>query len=194
MTDAVEAPSPEARKRAFVRLGVLAVFLIVLAIVAERVGVAEHLSRERIRALIDGLGPLGVLAFVGLFVVGELAHVPGFVFIGAAILAYGRVVGGLVGYGGALIAMAVGFVVVRAFVGQALGAIRRPIVVRALAWVEARPILAVAGLRSVLWMTPTLTYVLALSPVRFRDYMLGTALGLVLPVVAMSVFFDWLLS
>lgn len=194
MTDAVEAPSPEARKRAFVRLGALAVFLIVLAIVAERVGVAEHLSRERIRALIDGLGPLGVLAFVGLFVVGELAHVPGFVFIGAAILAYGRVVGGLVGYGGALIAMAVGFVVVRAFVGQALGAIRRPIVVRALAWVEARPILAVAGLRSVLWMTPMLTYVLALSPVRFRDYMLGTALGLVLPVVAMSVFFDWLLS
>jgi uncharacterized membrane protein YdjX (TVP38/TMEM64 family) len=63
-----------------------------------------------------------------------------------------------------------------------------------LARVDERPLLAVTALRSVLWMTPALTYALALTRVRFRDYIAGTALGLALPIAAMSVFFDWLLS
>ena len=77
---------------------------------------------------------------------------------------------------------------------KALLAIRRPFIRRWLARVDERPVLAVAGLRSVFWMTPALTYALAFTRVGFRDYMIGTALGLALPVAAMSVFFDWLLS
>ncbi len=176
------------------RLGVLAVVIVVSVVVAHATGATEYLSREHVRALIAGLGPFGVLAFVGLFIVGELAHVPGFVFIGAAILAYGRLEGGVLGYFGALAAVAVAFVVVRAIGGPALAAIERPFLRRILARVDERPVLAVAVLRTVLIMTPALTYALALTRVRFRDYMLGSALGLVLPIAGMALLFDWLLA
>lgn len=185
---------PSEARTTWIRLGVLAGVLVVSAIVAHYAGVGEYLSRDHVRDLIAGLGPMGALAFVGLFVVGELAHVPGFVFIGASILAYGRLEGGVLGYVGALAAVAVAFLVVRGIGGQALSSIRRPLVVRMLAHVDDRPVLAVAGLRSVLWMTPALTYALALTRVRFRDYMIGSALGLAIPVVLMSFLFDWLLA
>jgi uncharacterized membrane protein YdjX (TVP38/TMEM64 family) len=189
-----EEPSDETRRRSWMRLGVLGALFVVTLLVAHFTGVTEHLSREHIRAIIDGLGPLGAVAFIGLFVVGELAHVPGFVFIGAAILAYGRLAGGVLGYVGALAAVAVAFVVVRAIGGQALASIRRPFITRMLAHVDARPVTAITVLRTLLILTPALTYALALTRVRFRDYMIGSALGLALPIAAMSVLFDWLLS
>jgi len=182
------------RRRTWVRLGVLGALFVGTLVVAHFTGLTEQLSRERIRAVIDGLGPLGALAFVGLFVIGELAHVPGFVFIGAAILAYGRLAGGVLGYVGALAAVGVAFVVVRAIGGQALASIRRPFVTRLLAHVDARPVAAITVLRTLLILTPALTYALALTRVRFRDYMVGSALGLALPIALMSVLFDWLLS
>lgn len=191
---AIASPPPVDRKKTWLRLGALALVVAITFVVAHVTGLTEYLSREHVRALIVGLGPLGLLAFVGLFVVGELAHVPGFVFIGAAILAYGRLEGGVLGYVGALVAVAVAFFVVRGIGGQALTALERPLIRRALAHVDARPILAVAVLRTLLIMTPALTYALALTRIRFRDYMLGSALGLALPIVAMSVLFDWLLS
>lgn len=193
--EAAAPPEPSAdRRKTWMRLGALTLAIAASAAVAHYTGATAYLTREHIRELIAGLGPLGALAFVGLFVVGELAHVPGFVFIGAAILAYGRLAGGVLGYVGALAAVAVAFLVVRGIGGQALGVIRRPLVVKMLAHVDDRPVLAVAGLRSVLWMTPALTYALALTRVRFRDYMVGSALGLALPIGLMSWFLDWLLA
>ena len=194
MSEVALEPKTETGKRPWARLGVLAVVLVVIAVVADRAGLTAYLSRENVRAMIDSLGPAGALLFIGLFVVGELVHVPGFVFVGASILAYGRLGGGVLGYAGALVAVAVAFGVVRAIGGQALASIERPVVARMLARVDERPILAVAGLRSILWMTPALTYALALTRVRFRDYMIGSALGLALPIAGMSVFFDWLLA
>lgn len=188
-------PTPPAeRRKTWIRLGVLALGVLLSLVIAHATGLTEYMTRENVRALIVGLGPVGVLVFVALFVVGELAHVPGWVFIGAAILAYGRGLGGLVGYLGALAAVAVAFVVVRAIGGQALTSIRRPFLVRVLLEVDRRPIAAVTVLRILLIMTPALTYALALTRIRFRDYMLGSALGLVLPITVMSLLFDWLLS
>lgn len=197
MTD---PPPPDARETAerqkttWLRLGALALVVAISFAVAHATGLTEYLTRDHVRELIVGLGPLGALAFVGLFVVGELAHVPGFVFIGAAILAYGRLEGGVLGYVGALVAIAVAFFVVRGIGGSALAGLQRPILRRALAHVDERPVMAVAVLRTLLIMTPALTYALALTRIRFRDYMVGSAIGLVLPIAAMSLLFDWLLS
>jgi uncharacterized membrane protein YdjX (TVP38/TMEM64 family) len=47
---------------------------------------------------------------------------------------------------------------------------------------DAHPVRVVALLRVVLIHSPQLNYALALSSLRYRDYLLGSALGLVLPV------------
>ena len=141
-----------------------------------------------------GLGPAGVVAFIGLFAVGELVHVPGFVFVGAAILAYGRGLGGVVGYVGALVSVTLAFVVARAIGGNAFAAIRQPFVVRVLSRVEERPLSTVIALRALLAVAPPVTFGLAFTRIRFRDYFVGSAIGLVPPVIVMSVLFDWLLT
>jgi uncharacterized membrane protein YdjX (TVP38/TMEM64 family) len=194
ITPAEAVVDDAAGKRRWLRLGALAVVIVALGVIAERTGLVAQLSQERVRATVEQLGPLGALVFVALFVVGELVHVPGFVFVGAAILAYGRLLGGVLGYVGALAAVAVTFLVVRAIGGQALASIEQPRVRAWLSRVDDRPVLVIAGLRTVLIMTPALTYALALTRVRFRDYMVGSALGLVLPIAAMAILFDWLFA
>lgn len=182
-------PAPK-KKRTWVRLGVLALVLVVSGVVAHQTGLTEYLTRERIHEQMIALGPLGAVLFVGLFIVGELAHVPGWVFVGAAVLAYGQVIGGALGYLGAQIAVAVAFVVIRAIGGDALSGIERPLIKRMLAAVDSRPVLAVAGLRVLLWMTPALTYALAMTRVRFWPYVLGNLIGLTVPVAIMAFFME----
>ena len=54
---------------------------------------------------------------------------------------------------------------------------------------QERPVRSVALLRLVFWMFPPLNYALALSPVGLRDYVVGSALGLVLPLAVMAALF-----
>ena len=171
----------------------VAVFLGTFAL-AKATGATERLTLEGIRSFMDGAGALGFVLFLVVFALGELVHVPGGGFVAAAIVAYGPVTGGLAGYLGALGSVSVSFFVVRGVGGQQLTALRRPFIQRMLARLDAQPVRIVALLRMALWMAPPLNYALAMSSGRFRDYLVGSALGLVLPLIAAAVFIDALLS
>jgi uncharacterized membrane protein YdjX (TVP38/TMEM64 family) len=189
-----EAPPPAKKTSTRARMLALALVVVVSYVVAEQTGLTAYLTRDQIREQMEALGPFGAVLFIGLFTVGELAHVPGWVFVGAAILAYGQLMGGLLSYAGAQVALAAAFVVVRAIGGDALSAIERPFVKRMLAAVDSRPVLAVAGLRAILLMTPALTYALAMTRVRFWPYVAGNLIGLAVPIALMAYFFEWFLA
>ncbi len=158
--------------------------LVTLWVLRWRTGLGGDWSTARVRELVQHAGAAGVLMFVAVFSVGELLHVPGLVFVGAAVLAWGRLWGGALAWGAALVSLSAAFVVVRAVGGQPLGEVRWAWLRKVMARLDERPIATVALLRLVLWFAPTVNYALALSPVRYRDYLVGSALGLVAPVVA----------
>src|SRR5215813_5648530 len=106
------------------RLVLLAVLVVGLFVVARVTGLNAYLSTERIRALTAAAGFWGPIAFVLIFCVGELVHVPGAVFVAAAVVAYGRATGGVLAFVGELAAVSVSFVVVRTIGGKPLAAIR----------------------------------------------------------------------
>lgn len=184
--------APSTTRSARIRMIALAVLFVGSIVVAKLTGVTEWLTIERVRELMTEAGALGFLAFVGLFAAGELMHVPGLVFVGAASIAYGKVLGIVASYTGAIVSVAVSFVLIRTIGGQPLGAIKRPFLRKILSRLETQPIRTVILLRMLLWLTPALNYVLAMSKVRFRDFMIGSAIGLVAPVVIAVLFFDWL--
>ncbi len=190
---AVEEAAP-AKKSSRWRLVALAAFFVGSLILAKVTGVSEQIDVETIRRLMDSAGPLGFLGFLVAFAVGELVHIPGVVFVGAASIAYGNVLGALAAYLGALGSVSVSFFVVRTIGGQPLGEVKRPIVKRIMAKLDERPLLTIAILRLIFWMAPALNYGLAMSKVRFRDYFLGSALGLLLPIPLVAIFFDWVTS
>ena len=57
---------------------------------------------------------------------------------------------------------------------------------------DAQPIRSVVLLRVLFQTVPALNYALALSGIRFRQYLTGTLLGLPLPILLYCLFFDYL--
>ena len=177
-----------AKRKRWLRIGGVVLLFVGSIAIAKLTGLDAYLDPETVRAFMVEAGPWGFLAFLGIFALGELLHVPGWVFVGAATLAYGQPLAAVAAYTGAMFSVSVSFFVVRTIGGQSLGEIDRPIVRRTMARLEDHPIRTVAFLRLILWVTPALNYALAMSKLRFRDYFLGSALGLLLPMPLMSIF------
>ncbi len=181
------------------RLLRLALLLGALLLVSELLGVRQRVSAdpraavEDLRVAMQSAGPWGALLFVVVFCLGELIHVPGLVFVAAGVLAYGQVQGGALSYLAGVASMTVSFLVVRGVSGQALAEIDKPWLKRAMQWVDARPVTTIAALRAVLLLSPPLNYALALSSVRLREYVLGSALGLIPPILVAVLAFDWVI-
>jgi len=172
------------------RLLALGVFFVGTLSVAHLTGLTDRVDVASIRGFMDSAGALGFLGFLAAFAIGELLHVPGLVFVGAASVAYGDALGIAAALAGALGSITVSFFVVRFIGGQPLGDTQRPLVRRILARLDTHPVATIAVLRFIFWMAPALNYALAMSAVRYRDYFLGSAIGLAVPIPLCVIFFD----
>lgn len=156
-------------------------------------GVTALFTSESIRSLLAGSGLWGIIAFTLLFSAGQLFRVPGIVFVGAAVVIYGGNLGILVALLGSLVSVTVSFAVVRAFAGQALADVQRPLVRGLLNKIDSRPVMSVALLRLIFQTAPPLNYALPMTAIRWRDHLAGSVLGLPVPVSLMGLFFGWIL-
>jgi uncharacterized membrane protein YdjX (TVP38/TMEM64 family) len=159
-------------------LAVLAVVAIVGLVVWS--GVFDDVSVGGLRALIESYGTLAPLVFMALVVAGLFLPGPELILVGLGGAMFGWVHGFLYGWIAAVVGTAVPFLLVR----QALGTyVQRPDGLRfeRLRAVDER--LAERGfatvlvLRLVLCMAPPLNWALGATRVRWRDYVLGTAIG-----------------
>lgn len=188
-----EQPAPTTRWR-WVRLVALGVLVGVLVVGAHLAGVTDRLSGPSVRATIAAAGAWGPVLFVLAFCAGELVHLPGMVFVAAAAFAYGPAIGAALAYAGAVASVSVTFALVRGVGGKPLASVRWRFARRLLAHLDRRPVLTIALLRLVLWISPPVSYALALSGVRFRSYLAGSAIGLAIPVPAVAFACGWLFS
>ena len=76
--------------------------------------------------------------------------------------------------------------------GDALRQVKNKLAVRLLTKLDARPIASIVLLRILFQTVPALNYALAMSGVKFRNYLIGTLLGLPLPIIVYCWFFDYL--
>ena len=189
-----EAPPP--RRSWLPRLRLAAIVLLFAGgyAIARATGVLDNLDADAIRESVASAGPWGVLLYVAIYAGGELLHVPGMAFVAAAILLWGQTAGFAIALVASVISVCVSFVVVRTIGGKPLGSVDRPLMRKMLDRLHARPIVTIALLRSVFWMSPPLNYALALTNIRFRDYLIGSAIGLVVPVLLATVVFELLVG
>lgn len=177
--------TPRARQ---IGAGVVVAALVMAAIALHRSGVDGPMLQEKLLAL----GILAPPLFLLLFAVGELLHLPGILFVLAARVVFGPSLGFALGYVGAVLAVTISFTVARKLLSAAR-ATREPwrpkwrVLRGAFERVEAHPVQTIAILRVILWLAPPLSYALASTGVRGRDHFLGTALGLVVPVLGVAV-------
>ena len=170
----------------------VALFIGVLLAVFELSGLRGHFSLEFLRQTILENRISGLLIFILVFALGNLIQIPGWLFLAAAVLALGRTWGGLATYVAASISCVISFLIIRCVGGDALRQLDSRIVGRILARLDAHPIPSIALSRVLFQTLPALNYALAMSGVRFRAYLLGTLLGLPLPIALYCLFFDYL--
>ena len=174
------------------RLLFVLLFLIVLWAVFRYSGLASHINAQFLQERFAQHKLVGLIIFTGLFAVGNLVHIPGWLFLVSAMVALGQAWGGLATYLAACVTCATTFGVVQLVGGQALRNMNGRISSQVFARLDARPVWNVFVLRLLFQTMPTMNYALALSGVRFSQYMLGTILGLPVPITLFSVFFGTL--
>lgn len=174
------------------RLLAVLLFLGLLLAVFELSGLRDHFSLQFLQYRILENRISGLLIFVLVFSLGNLIQIPGWIFLAAAVLTLGRTMGGLATYVAACISCGVTFLMIRMIGGDALRQLNSKIADRILSHIDARPITGVLLLRVLFQTVPALNYALAMSGIRFREYLIGTLLGLPLPIALYCLFFDYL--
>lgn len=174
------------------RLIAVMLFLLLLFAGFELAGFRAHFSLEFLQQTIRAHQFSGLLVFVLAFALGNLVQIPGWVFLAAAVLTLGQLWGGIVTYIAACVSAIATYFTIRFVGGDALRQLDSKLAAKLLSRLDAHPVRNIVLLRMVFQTVPALNYSLALSGVRFRDYLMGTLLGLPLPIALYCVFFDTL--
>ena len=180
------------RMQKYQRLILVAVFLVLLFVIFELSGLRGQFTLKYLQQVILDNKASGLLIFVLVFSLGNLVQIPGWVFLAAAVLTLGKTMGGVATYVAACVSCVVTFLAIRFLGGSALRQLDNKFARRLLEHFDVHPIRSILILRILFQTVPALNYTLALSGARFRDYLIGTLLGLPVPIALYCLFFDYL--
>lgn len=167
-------------------------FLILLFCVFEFTGIRNQISLEFIANNFNHHFILGMLIFAALYSLGNLVQIPGFVFLGAAVVTLGKFEGAAVSYLAAITSCIVTYWVIRIIGGDALRKLDSAFAQKILSQLDNSPIKTIFLLRTFFQTAPALNYTLALSGINFQKYAIGTLLGLPLPIMLYCLLFSYL--
>lgn len=178
--------------RRYKRLLTVVLFLAALLAVFQFSGLRGHVDLAFLHQQIVDNKISGLLVFVLLFCLGNLIQIPGWIFLAAAVLALGKTWGGLATYIAAIVSCTFTFLTIRFIGGDAIRELKNRQALKILRGLDAHPIKSIALLRILFQTVPALNYALALSGVKFYKYLIGTVLGLPLPIMLYCIFFDYI--
>lgn len=176
----------------YYRLAAVVVFLAALFALFEATGLRQHFSLAFLRAQIEANLLTGLVVFTLLYCLGNLIQIPGWIFLAAAVLTLGKVWGGIATYAAAVVSCMASYFIVGFIGGDALRRLDNRVADRIFRQLDDRPVTSVFLLRTIFQTVPVMNYALALSAIRFRDYAIGTLLGLPIPVAVYCLGFDFL--
>ncbi|MFB6263118.1 MAG: TVP38/TMEM64 family protein [Bradymonadaceae bacterium] len=170
--------------RTFKILRFVALVLLVagLFFAGTRPAVQAFFDLEYLRETTADAGFLGIVSFLGIWIVACLMQVPGAVFVVAALLGWGTVAGSLIAFVGLTVTTSASFWTLRGVGGSPVADLDYDWVRQMLDRLDDKPIRTVALLRVFFLVNPVVNTSLVLTEVRFRDYLLGSMAGFVIPL------------
>lgn len=171
-------------RRPRLRLAIAGGLLLTATVVGLVVGLP---SGETLEESIDALGAAAPLGFVALYAALTLAMLPGAVLTVAAGALFGVALGSVVTFAGAMIGSTLAFLIGRRLSRASVEAVAGDALRRADERLAERGLAAMILLRLVpLVPFNALNYAAGATAVPLRDYVLGTAIGIVPAVVAFT--------
>lgn len=178
------------RRTRLVRAGIALGIAVLAYLAAGAAGVLDYLDPTDLAERIRGTGAAGVLVFFAAFGVGEVTQLPATAFFTTAVGVWGLPAGAAISVAGAISACTFAFALVRLsgrwiLEGRSLEALRRYA-----PYIETAPLRATIVLRLLIGAAPPVNWALALSTIGWRDFLVGTAIGMTPNVLA----YAWLLD
>jgi len=174
------------KRSVLIRLLIMAGLVVSMLIIGKLTSLGAWFDIDNITIAIRDSGFWGFMIFAGLFALGSFLQIPAMIFVLAAILTYGQIEGTFLGFAGVVIAMTANFYFIRMIGGKVLKEVKNKRLQKILAKLDANPLWTIIILRLVLWASPVLNYALAMTDVKPRHYVLGSMIGLILPVIVFS--------
>ena len=180
----------------WLRLAAMVALVAGLILGAHATGIWDDLSRDALRARVAAAGVWGFPLYVAAFSVALLIHFPGagILFVAVGVALWDRATGAALAYAGGLAGVLISFAIVRLVGGKPLAGVENRVARRVLARLESHPLLTVFILRCIFYVGAPVNYALALSGMRVRDYVVGSALGLAGPTAVLAIFWDVLIG
>lgn len=175
------------------RFLIIIVSLIFVFFIARYSGLYNFFNIQELQLLLKTHWLISSIIFILLFIASSFIQIPGWILLVTAVLSFGKIQGGILTYIAAIISCTVVFLSI-SYIGK--GSIKKlkfKWTDRVLAQLERNPIRSVIILRFVFQTAPPLNYTLALSDLKFKNYLIGTAIGLPIPIAIYIIFFDVLL-
>lgn len=172
------------------RAALIAVVVAATAAIARYVDFGTYASVEGMRALVHAWGPLGPLVFMAIFITGFFIPGPEILFAALAAVLFGPLPGFVYSFVASIIGTTLTFAIVRYTAQDYMqGAIRDrfPRLQSLDDRLATQGIRTVAVLRLLLFLAPPLNWTLGASRVAMRDYVIGTALG-ILPGLTLTAY------
>ncbi len=172
----------------FFKIAAFAVFVYVLS---QTVDLSWMGNVQEAQKYFDQLGPWAPLPFLALFVVGALIHAPEIITVALGGVIFGTVLGVVYGWIGALLSGSTCFLIGRYVFRDAF---RKALIERFGALqrldshFENHGVRTVMLLRLVLFLAPPMNWAVSATRVRFVDYLVGSAVG-VIPGLLLTVGF-----
>lgn len=169
----------------------IAAFAVFVYVLSESVDLSWMANVHEAQKYFNELGPWAPLPYMALFVVGALIHAPEILTVALGGIIFGNVLGFLYGWVGAMLSGATCFLIGRYVFRDAfrIALIERFGALRRLdRQFEKHGIRTVMLLRLVLFLAPPMNWAVSATRVRFVDYLIGSAVG-VIPGLLLTVGF-----
>ncbi|MDG2308461.1 MAG: VTT domain-containing protein [Candidatus Binatia bacterium] len=170
----------------------IAAFAVLVYILSKNVDLSWMQNVEAAKNYFHQLGPWAPFPFLALFVVGALIHAPELITVALGGIIFGGVMGVVYGWIGAMLAGSTCFLIGRYVFRDAFrtALIERFKALRQLdSQFEKYGVRTVMLLRFVLFLAPPMNWAVSATRIRFRDYLLGSAIGLI-PGLVLTVAFS----
>ncbi|MCH2042828.1 MAG: VTT domain-containing protein [Saprospiraceae bacterium] len=169
------------KSNSLLRVLILGIIVLGLAALYKFTVVGDWLQPERLEKLVREAGIWGVFIFFGIFLLGTLMNLPGAIFLIFSVIIYGYWMGTILSYFTALLAAWLNFEFARAIGGKALSDLKNKRLRKILAQVDSKPIRTIIILRLILLLSPLINYALALTSIRRSKFIIGNAVGMLIP-------------
>ena len=169
----------------------IAAFAVFVYLLSRSVDLSWMQNVEEAQTYFEKLGPWAPVPFLALFVVGALVHAPEILTVALGGIVFGEVLGFVYGWVGAILSGSTCFLIGRYVFREAF---RRALIERFAALqrldvhFEKHGIRTVMLLRFVLFLAPPMNWAVSATRVRFVDYVVGSAVG-VIPGLLLTVAF-----